>query len=194
MTMIAERLNSVVRAVFEGNALNAATAAGVLPSTLTRLMTGFVVAPRVTTVAQLASAFGVSSGWLIGEVSTVAAQAGETPLAEPYWLLQQYHRRRQWADREWLKRLAGQPNTGTSRDAREIIKYFSKLRLLPDGGSDLKAALSTVVDFSKEGGAVELELFRALAQVETNSLAAAVAKLREIGVRAADDKPARNRK
>jgi transcriptional regulator with XRE-family HTH domain len=191
MSMIAERLNSVVRVVFEGNALDAATAAGVLPSTLTRLMTGFVVAPRVTTVIQLADAFGVSFGWVIGEVSTAAAQAGEVPLAEPYWLLRQFYRRKQMADRDWLKRVGAEQGTKASR---EIIKYFASFQLLPDGGSDLNTALAAVVDFTKDGGPVELEIFRSLAMLETDLLAAAVVKLRHMGVRTTDDKPKRSRK
>lgn len=192
--MIAQRLNSVVRTVFDGHALDAATAADVLPSTLTRLMTGTVVAPRVTTIAQLANAFGVSSGWLIGEVSAADAQAGEAALAEPFWLLRQYYRRRQLPDREWLKRVAGEQGTKASREAREIIKHFSKFRLLPDGGSELHVALLAVVDFTKEGSAVELEIFRSVAVLETNLLTAAVAKLRKMGIRLPDEKPSRNRK
>ena len=194
MTMIAQRLNSIVRTVFEGNALDAATAAAVLPSTLTRLLTGSVVAPRLTTVQALSDAFGLPVGWLIGELSTAGAQAGEAPLAESFWLLSRYYGRRQLADREWLMRVAGPSVTGTNREAREIIKYFSKFRLLPDGGSELNVALSAVVDFSKEGGTAELEIFRSLAVLETNLLAAAVARLRKMGIRVADDKPTRNRK
>ena len=194
--MIPARVSRIVQVVFQGSALDAATAAGVLPSTLTRIMNGAVTSPRVTTVLALADAYGVSFGWLIGELSTASAQAAERPLAEPHWLIRSYFRNRQKADREWLKSIADGNGAGITREGREIVNRLSNFYLIPDGEhSPIGRLLRGTVDFSTDGGHSELEIFRSSAVLETEMLKAAVMKLKKMGVRAtATEKGSRGRK
>lgn len=119
-----ERLARVVKIVFAGSINAAAIAANVEPSTLHRLLEGKVADPRINTVRKLAEAFGVPTAWLLGVESTESAQGKETLLPEAYWLLRSFHRRRQQADRELLKRAVG----GSAIQVREGL---ANLDLLP---------------------------------------------------------------
>jgi transcriptional regulator with XRE-family HTH domain len=185
MAMLSERLARVVDVVFGGNALEAASAAGMLPSTLHRLLQGSVQAPRLSTLKSLADTFGVPVGWLIGEVSTSGGQSAETPLAEVYWILQKFYRRKQLADREWIRVAASDPKMVNIPEIKEMINLFRNFRLMPDGGGTLPGRFlpPAIVDFTKSGTQPEVEIFRNLALLETHLLAVAVAKMKKMGAK-----------
>src|SRR6185312_162270 len=195
MSELMIRLSRVVQVVFDGDATAAAHAASTLPSTLHRILEGKVEAPRISTVAKMADGFGLPFAWLIGEVSTADAQAKEpVRLWEPYWLISRFHRRTQQFNRSWLARVKEDRNNGYNREAIKIIADYTDFGLIPNGSGDavLDLYIKPLINLPAPGTAVEIALYRRLAEVETEMVALAVKRLRRIGVRIITDEQGSN--
>lgn len=166
-----DRLNLLVDSVFGGNSAAAANAAQMEPSTLHRIMNSRVGDPRLATARRLADSYGVPVAWLIGEADATDSQKGR-PLPTPMWLIRCYHDKVQSRSREQLRKAMSD-----SPAAREVLNGLVELQLFPRDGRTAVPALHVAVDIEKPSKR-EIELLRALAQVETSLLENAALRVR----------------
>lgn len=96
-TVFRTRLSLLVTAVFGGNTVIAAAAAGVSQATIYRLVHGQSAAPRHATVERLASAYNVPVGWLVGDDALLPEEQREPHPVTPTWLalIDRYYEKQQ---------------------------------------------------------------------------------------------------
>lgn len=104
-----QRLETVVDAVFGGNAFAAAATAGIAPSNFARMLSGHVEDPRLNTLRKLADAFNVPLTWLLGDQEHLPEESQQPQ--DPTWLIliDRYHMREQ-------KRILGHLKPGQEID------------------------------------------------------------------------------
>ncbi len=163
LSLISLRLRQIVDVVFAGSSHAAAIAADVQPSTLHRLLDGSVSDPRMGTLRSLAESFGVPLGWLVGDMSTEAAQGTESNLPEGYWLLRSYHGRRQRAARAAITDQERPHQNHVAENSQEF-DYFRNSALSPE------QSVAALIRAIPEQEPDRLDYERRLAQLETDLL------------------------
>lgn len=177
-TTLAERLSQVVGIVFAGNVHQAAQAGGVPTSTLHRILEGQVEDPRIGTLRRLAEGFGVSVGWLTGEVDD-AVEFREAPTWKS--LILRYNETRQ---RPLRAALAG----ATTKAGKRLAATYAELNWLErKGEGPIPEPHLIFEDAPRQGDDDRTALLRQVGELETAILNAAVRRLSRM--EATGDKP-----
>jgi transcriptional regulator with XRE-family HTH domain len=145
------------------------------PSTLHRLVEGGVQEPRIGTLRKLADAFGVPIGYLLGDISADAAQGPSSPLPEPYWLIQSFHRRRQETTRNWLRKVSGVPS-----HEREFLIDFLDFKFSPLGADFPIPGVQHLVEPIGNPTSHQIGIVRRFAEMESELIEAAAERLKSM--------------
>lgn len=150
-TVMQARLQQVVDVLYAGNETAAAEGAGVLQSTLHRILAGTTIDPKVSTLQLLADGFGVPVEWLMEqpELSAPPEDVWIDRYDLPDWFVLLY--------RQWRKRTRGlrerQSETGLRAHtpyAKELVTLLTEgPQVEPEGNSipdkELSDSLSAVI-------------------------------------------------